>query len=205
VTLPGRLYLIGGSPFSGKSSIASALAAKHGLAEYHCDDHWGRHTREADPGKQPTLTTLAGMSPSEIFLRPLREMLRDNIAALREEFPLVLRDLSELDPNRPVIAEGMTFLPEMVAGLEHHPPAVWVVPRADFQVLHYARREWAHGIAAATSHPEEAFENWMRRDAIAARYVRLTARRCGFRVLVVDGSLNLEESTRWVERELGLA
>ncbi|HWG83922.1 MAG TPA: hypothetical protein VNT60_00465 [Deinococcales bacterium] len=198
-----RLYLLGGSPCSGKTSIADALAARHGLTAYHCDEHWQRHVQEARPVTQPTLRRLGGMSFGDVFLRPQREMIRDNLAALREEFPLVLRDLMEL--SGPAIAEGMAFLPELVARLEPRPPAVWVVPAPAFQREHHARRQWAAGLAGTTGDPERAFENWMRRDETAARYVRLTARARALPVLTVDGKHDLQHSLRWVESTLGLA
>ena len=40
-----------------------------------------------------------------------------------------------------------------------------------FRRTHYARRPWIHEILERTSQPEQAFENWMQRDADFARWL----------------------------------
>ena len=47
-----NIYCIGGSPCSGKSTIAEALAAKHGLHYFKVDDHLDKYLkRGAADGK----------------------------------------------------------------------------------------------------------------------------------------------------------
>jgi cytidylate kinase len=42
-------YRIGGSPCSGKSTIADRLAATYGMQVYRCDDAFFRHQMSIDP------------------------------------------------------------------------------------------------------------------------------------------------------------
>jgi hypothetical protein len=197
---------LGGSPCAGKSTVATLLAARHGLRLYACDDHFARHSAAADPVTAPTLARLRTASWEAIFLRPLRPMVRDAVGACREAFPMVLADLAALGPGPPVLAEGMALLPECVAALRPRPAwAAWLVPAPAFQRAHYARRAWAGALVAGLPEPARAFEHWMRRDAASARWVRAEARRRGYPVREVDAGDTVEAVAAWAARQLGLA
>lgn len=200
--LPHVLWL-GGSPCAGKSTVAALLAERHGLRLYSCDAHFDRHSAAADSSAQPTLARLRAASRAEVFLRPLRPMVRDAISACREEFPMVVADLAALPPGPPVLAEGMALLPECVAPLRPV-QAVWLVPAPGFQHAHSARREWAGSPLAGLAEPDRAFDNWMRRDEVSARWVRLQARRLRRPVCVVGDGHSIAAVTAWVELQLGL-
>jgi len=197
---------LGGSPCSGKSTATDALAARHGLQVYHCDAEFERHAREANEREHPTFRRIGAMTPEEIFLRPLAEMVRDAIELCREEFGMIEADLAALPHWPPVVAEGTALLPECVAALPHRPArAAWMVPTEPFQREHYARRPWAVALVGGLSDPSRAFDLWMGRDAAVARHVSRRATALGFEALEVDGTLTLEDSLAWVERRLGLS
>jgi hypothetical protein len=198
---------LGGTPCAGKSTVAQLLAERHGLRVYSCDAHFERHCAAADPAAQPTLAWLRGASWTEVFLRPLPLMVRDELAASRETFPMVIADLAAMPPGPPVLAEGMALLPECVASAVEEPGparAAWLVPSPLFQRAHYARREWAAALVARLADPERAFENWMRRDEISARWVRAQARHLDLPVRVVGLSDTAETIAAWVAGQLGL-
>jgi hypothetical protein len=118
-----------------------------------------------------------------------------------EQFGYLMAEL----PDGGVIAEGADLLPESLAGagvpMER---AIWIVPTPEFQRRHYAARSWVEPYLAGCPDPAAAFENWMRRDALYARHVRLSAERAGGRVLVVDGARSLEDTVSAVEQHFGL-
>jgi hypothetical protein len=185
--------------------VAALLAERHGLRLYSSDAQFDRHRGAADPVTQPTLAWLRTASWAEVFLRPLGPMVRDAIAACHEAFPMVIADLAALPGGQPLLAEGMALLPECVAALESRPPrAAWLVPAPAFQRAHYARREWATSLLAGLRESDLAFENWMRRDEVSARWVRTQARRLGCAVCAVDDGQSIEAVSGWVERQLGL-
>ena len=201
-----KVFWLGGSPCAGKSTVAALLAERHGLRLYSCDSHFDRHRLSSDIARQPTLARFRAASWAEIFLQPLSAMVRDEIAAGREEFPMVVADLAALPPGKPVLAEGTALLPECVAPLRPRPHrAAWLVPSTAFQRAHYARREWAALLVAGLPDPDRAFENWMRRDEVYARWVRAQARRFGYPVYVVDSWHAITAVTAWVEHQFGLA
>ena len=120
-----RLW-IGGSPCSGKSTIASRLSSRYGFGLYHCDEHWDRHLASASAVAQPRMCRLRGMSADEIWLRPVDDQVEDELALYQEQFPLILSDLAG-SVDRVVVAEGAALLPECVAPLITDPrQAVWI-------------------------------------------------------------------------------
>jgi shikimate kinase len=181
------VFWIGGSPCAGKSSIARLLAARHGLRHFECD---AQLTPPADPDKCGRLA------------RPPEWQAAREIEYYREQFGAVV---ASLPPDDRVLAEGTDLLPELLAG--HGVPvnqAIWIVPTPEFQLRHYARREWVAGYLAECADPVRAFDNWMRRDMLYADHVRTQAAALGATVVIVDGAASLEENAALVERHFGL-
>ena len=184
---------IGGSPCSGKSSIAAALAEQFEMTIYSCDDAWERHRTMIDAARFPVFHRLSSASCDELWMRPVDTQVSEEIDVYREEFPLILDDLLALPSDRPVLAEGAALMPHLVHGL-HIPPdrTMWLVPTPAFQREHYARRDWRHGVLAGCSDREQAWRNWMSRDIGFARFVSDEARLLDRTCITVDGSQSIE-------------
>lgn len=195
-----NLYWIGGSPCSGKSSIADDLAVTHGLTVYRCDEAFYRHQELVTPERQPVFSRLARASCDELWMRPVPRQLKEEIALYHEEFPLILADLAGIAAMRPVIAEGAALLPHLIGRLGvHRHRAIWIVPTADFQRAHYSQRTWRHEVLTDCTDKEQAWQNWMERDAGFARVAARQARELDYRVLTVDGGDSIADNTRAVE------
>jgi 2-phosphoglycerate kinase len=192
----GAVLWIGGSPCSGKSTVAAAIAAARGLPLYSCDDAFERHAVVGGP----TLKKVAGMTIGARLAQPIDVQVEDVFRLYREEFDLILRDLDAIGP---AVVEGAALLPELLAG--HGAAgdrAVWMVPTEAFQRRHYAARTWARDMVAGTADPGEAFDRWMRRDAVFAMRVAEQARELGYRVIPVDGTVAPEDLAAEVGRAL---
>lgn len=199
------VYWIGGSPCSGKSSIAEAIANKCGFASYNCDEAYFRHLEGISTDQFPRLFRAGRASPEEVWiLRSVDQQIEDEIELYREEFPLILDDLATMPPTPSIIAEGAALLPSMVAkaGISGD-RALWIVPTEAFQLEYYARRPWRHDVVKDCSDPQQAWENWMARDAGFAKAVASEANDLGFEVITVDGSRSIAETVRLVEEHFG--
>jgi hypothetical protein len=196
-----HVYWIGGSPCSGKSSIVAWLAQRHPFTTYNCDDAFGAHGTRATPEAQPALYRVTRMAWDEIWMRPPEVLLADVIAVLGEEFPMVLDDLLALPGKSPVVAEGAALMPSLVHDLLLDPGcAIWIVPSEGFQRAVYPKRgAWVEDILDQCTEPEQAFQNWMDRDASFARRVKEEARARGLAVIEADGQRTIEQMARLVE------
>lgn len=205
-----RVLWVGGSPCSGKSSVAEILSERYGLHYYPCDGHFDAHAAAATAAEQPVLERIRSLRGDALWMRPVAELVADEIAAYREEFPFVVQDLlrqtSGTEGRGVVLAEGAALLPdEVFTRCGSAVRAVWMVPSAKFQWTHYRRRDWARDVVAACSDSERAFANWMQRDIEFADWVEARARALGYACLRVDESTSLAENIRWVELHLSLA
>jgi len=198
-------YFLGGSPCSGKSSVADALAARHGFQVYCCDDSLFKHMSAADPATQPAMAKAARLDWNGLFMRPVEEQVADEIAFYHEELPLLLDEIAALPPDRPILAEGNAWLPELLVPLGVVPQRLlYLIPTPAFQQAHYARRGFIQDILAQCSDPAVAFHNWMERDARFGAVVRSQAEILGLCVIQVDGSLTLDETVALVENAFNL-
>jgi hypothetical protein len=195
-----HVFWMGGSPCSGKTSIARALVERYGMRYFDCDQAFWQHNAIVTPERQPVFYRVMHLSSEALWMRPVEQQTSEEIAIYREEFPLILKDLLALPDSQPVLAEGAALLPECVAPLLNSPrQGIWIVPTADFQLHYYSRRDWAKDYIKDTSDPQQAFQNWMQRDIHFARFVCHEAEERSMRVLVVDGACSIAENIRLVE------
>src|SRR4051794_38186163 len=110
--LLSRVYWIGGSPCSGKSTVTEALAAATGYPVYRCDDAYFQHQHLVTPEAQPVYHRLSRLAGEALWMRPVAEQIAEELILYREEFPFILADLVELTAAGPVIAEGAALLPD---------------------------------------------------------------------------------------------
>jgi hypothetical protein len=77
---------IGGSPCSGKSSIADALIAAYGFQLYRCDDAYWQHAKIVTSEKQPVFHKLSQFSlySDDLWMRPVGQQVEEEIALYRE-------------------------------------------------------------------------------------------------------------------------
>ncbi len=205
--LPHILW-IGGSPCSGKSTVADVLGERYDVQTYHVDDGIeSRHARAVEaPDEYPHMAHTLSLSRNDLWMRDADIMLRDALAFMREEFAMVRTDLAAVPSSRPILAEGCTLLPECVRALDGTARGIWMVPTEGFLRSNYTpeNRPWVNDILADCDDPDQAFANWMARDVATARYVADDAEAHGQRVVHVDGSRTIDDTVALVAHHLGL-
>jgi hypothetical protein len=198
---------LGGSPCSGKSSIARLLADRYGLRIYSCDEAFGQHRQQLTTTDQPTLYKWTHTPWAELWMQPAGVLLAEAIAAYREHLDLVMADLRRLPPSEPVLAEGTCLLPDGVQPCLPGPAAgIWLVPTEAFQRGHYPRRgPWVQEIVNQCPDPQQALRNWMDRDVAFAAWLAGRVQALGLELLVVDGQRSIPENARVVAHHFGLS
>lgn len=191
------LYMIGGSPCSGKSTIASLLARQYQLLHIKLDDLIEEMMSQVSADSQPICLLRQDRNPEE--------MADEEWSFYEEIFPYVKSYLIK-NQDRPLLVEGAGLLPHLVKELECPVPSyLCLTPTADFQKKHYRQREWVPYVLEGTTNPEKAFENWMQRDIIFAQMVRQEAMKLGYPSLVTDGSQAENQTVEEVARLLKLS
>jgi adenylate kinase family enzyme len=200
-----QAYIIGGSPCSGKSTIAEKLANEYQLGYYRVDDYYQAHVKRCNPDDHPTMYKIADMSWNEIWSRPVSLQVSEEIAYYRELFGMILDDLATYEPGKAIIFEGAALLPELIAKSDIDARKVlFMVPTKAFQIHHYSQRGFINHILKECDDPEKAFENWMMRDHQFGKEILRQAENRNYKTILVDGSQDIDELYDRVKKQFGL-
>jgi hypothetical protein len=188
-----HILWLGGTPCSGKTSVARRLAEIYALPVYHYDERAKAHEALIRPEPHPAMCAYRAMSLDERWvLRPVEAMVAATTAAWVEQFELAIDDLAAQPRHAPVLAEGPGLLPDCVAPLLASPrQALWLVPTEAFKRATQPTRGRAW--MDQTSDPTRTYENLLALDLQLARDVKRRAEELGLRVVVVDGSRSVDE------------
>ena len=129
---------------------------------------------------------LNALSGEDRWARPVPVLVDDFLDYAREQFVLVLEDLSAYPGSPPIVAEGPQLLPELVG-----PLAAFLVPTEQFQRAALARR-----------HPGRQ-PQIVQRDVLLAHAIREQATELGQRVIDVDGTLGPDDLVAQLESLFG--
>lgn len=200
-----RIYYIGGSPCSGKSTVAEIIASKFNLHYFKVDDYLYDYIAKGKEKGKAFSTKLLNMTVDEIWLRRPVEQKEEEFEIYREMFEFVINDLRQINSPEGIIAEGAAFLPELMNHIgidEYH--YICIVPTKEFQYFHYKQRPFVPYVLEGCSNKEQAFENWMERDALFAEAVKQSAEKLGYRTIVTDGKKDINYTYVQVCKAFGL-
>jgi hypothetical protein len=157
-------YWIGGGTGAGKSTVARALAVRHGLRRFAIDSFWYAYAADA-PRK----------SPDEQWLEtPPEEQAHEFEAVSRRMHVRVLEQLGTM----PTIVEGPQVQPDLVPAGDR---AAFLIPTPAFQ------RRVLEGRPMPSSDPARALRNRLVKDRLYAERIAALARDHGYPVLEIDG------------------
>jgi adenylate kinase family enzyme len=199
-----KAYVLGGSPCSGKSTIAERLEKEFGFQYYKVDDHEREHSKRSDPMLHPIMHQYATMSWDEIWMRPVQDQVEEEFEYYRERFEMIAQDLAMYHTEKPIILEGAAYLPELLA--QHHANrkcVIFLVPTKEFQLHHYRQRPWINQILKECKNPEQAFENWMMRDHLFGKKILEQARERNYRTIMVNGKQTIDQQYEKIKTHFG--
>lgn len=200
-----NVFFIGGSPCSGKSTIAEILSRKYGLHYFKVDDHLDKYTRMGAEVGYPICKKQMEMSTEQIWMRTPQVQCEEELQFYEEIFPFILQDLKKLDSGCAVITEGTAYLPNLIKqiGIPNN-KFIAMVPTEAFQIYHYSKREWVPYVLAECSNPEKAFQNWMERDILFAQEVAQRCSEVNYQCVVNNGDLTIERMEDMLKLHFGL-
>lgn len=199
-----NMFWIGGSPCSGKSTIAEMLINKYGYKYYKCDDHLDDYIKTGVKDKITIMEKFNSMNLDETWLRDVDEQVNDEILFYNEAFKFVLKDLRVNSSMQKTIVEGAGLMPHLIEAYGISSKRyVSIIPTKEFQVEKYSLREWVKEYLKNCSDPEKAFSNWMERDAKFAQKVRTDAEDRRQMLIINDGKKSIENIFSEISRYWG--
>lgn len=186
-------YWIGGSPCSGKSTLAEKFIETFECQYYKCDDHLDAYMNKGAADGSEIMKKCLTMTKDETWLRSVDELVSDEFLFYEEAFKYIIEDLKAYDTSKPIVIEGAALLPRLMrkVGIPSS-NYICIVPSADFQRSKYSERLWVNAYLEDCSNATKAFENWMDRDIRFAEIVLEEAKSLGYQTLFTDGSQSIE-------------
>lgn len=198
-------YYIGGSPCSGKSTIAEALSKKYNLHYFKVDDYLDRYMKLGATNKKKICLKVETMNPEQIWMREPLVQCEEELLIYEEIFEFILEDLKQIDCKNGIITEGAAYLPKLAKSFSIPSERyISITPSKEFQIFHYSKREWVPYVLAECSNKEKAFENWMNRDVLFAEAVQQQCKELGYVSLINNGELAVDELIDKVVSHFGL-
>jgi hypothetical protein len=178
----GRLFehvlWIGGPPGSGKTSIATRLARRHGLRWYGSDTQTWAHRDRALAAHVPAAERWESLPPAARGEAPPDELLAMSLH--RERGQMVVDDVGSLPETPLLVAEGSEVPAWVISGgLSDETRAIWLMPTPSFQRTRIA------GLP-----PGARTLYALLRDVVEGE-----TREHGAPVLTIDGTLRIDEVT----------
>lgn len=189
-----EIFYIGGSPCSGKSTVAEALAEQYGLTYFKVDDYLEDFISRGAAAGLPVCQRIMRMSADENWLRHPQAQCQEELDYYAEIAPFITDKLEELHAPR-IIAEGAAFLPCLMKDAAHY---IAITPSREFQISRYSERPWVSHVLRNCTDQEQAFANWMERDALFAEEVRRQCAQLGLPHLLTGGTISPEARLRQV-------
>lgn len=200
------IYYIGGSPCSGKSTVAKQLKTRFGLSYYKLDNYLDDYMNRLAKGGNELCVRVSALEKAGMWMRDPAEMCAEEQQIYRDMFPLVRKQLERYPANKAVVAEGAGLMPELMERLGvPQNRYICMVPTRRFQQEKYAQRSWINYYLRDSGDPKKAFSNWMERDALFAEAVQEDALWLGYQVLVTDGYTDEEQTFAAVCSAFGLS
>ena len=177
---------LGGPPASGKTTVATRLARRHGLRLYAADTRTWVHRDRALAAGIPAALRWEAMTPEQRGRSTPEQALE--LSLHRERGPMVVDDLLALPRVPLVVAEGSTLPAAAVADRAR---AVWLLPSPEFQRARLEERGLSDGARGLF--------------LLLAKTIEREAREHDVPVLVVDEAATVADTVAAVEGHLGPA
>jgi hypothetical protein len=172
---------IGGPPASGKTTVATRLARRHGLRWYNADTRTWEHRDRAIRSGSAAAIRWEALAPEERHELPPAEAFELSLHRVRG--PMVVDDLRALPRSPLAVAEGLT-LP--AAAVQDRSRALWLLPTPELQRARLEERGLSDGARAFY--------------LLLAETIEREAREHDVPILVLDGERGIDATVAAVER-----
>jgi 2-phosphoglycerate kinase len=193
-----KVYLIGGAPGAGKSTLGLALGARLGFASLTVDDFMRAAQAITTPETHPGLHPMRGVPATEYFTDSSVDRLKSDATAQHEAtWPLIERVVRlHARGERALVIEGWHIRPRMVAQLKlDNVWSGWIVPSDSvFEEREIKSAEWVR----ISSNPERLRNNLLTRSLWYNDLIRRQATALQMNILRQPGETTVDELCQMV-------
>jgi 2-phosphoglycerate kinase len=188
-----NVYLIGGAPGAGKTTLGMALAARLGIKSLTIDDLVTAGIAVTSPDTHPGLHRMRQTPYLEYYTTSsIDRLIADAIARHEASWPMVEAVVRKYaNRNSAIVIDGWHLRPDWVAQMElTNIWSGWIVTSAG--VLEEREKknvEWMKG----SSNPEKMFRNFLARSLWYNDLIEAQAAKHQMEVLSQTGSTSVEE------------
>ena len=199
------IYYIGGSPCSGKSTVAEILSEQYDLYYFKVDDFLDSYTKQGALKGYPVCRKQVELTPDQIWMRDPVLQCTEELIYYEEVFEFIERDLEQIKNVNGVITEGAAYVPGLIRDAQiPENRYLSITPTKEFQLFHFRKRTFVPYILRGCSNMEKAFDNWMERDILFAGEVRKQCGETGYTSVINDGSMEIAGLSNLVAAHFGL-
>ncbi len=187
-----KLYIIGGRPCSGKTTIAHKLGLKSGLEVIYGDLFALAMVHTSDSTNQELLKW-KNQALIDILQDDPNKLAIDYINFHKELNPLILKELLSKG-NKDLILEGTNFLPEFVKELEKHfdVEVQYIKTSDDFVNEKYVTRDYVIELLKHDN-GQNALLNLLERDRLYSKYMYKSAHENNYDVFEIMDNIDFEK------------
>lgn len=199
-----NIYYIGGSPCSGKSTMAEILAKKYDLHYFKVDDYIDKYLQLGAEKGYEICKKMSAMSWDEIWMRDPVLQCAEEVQWYEEIFGFVQEDLNNIVCKKAIITEGAAYMPKLMLGINiPYNRYFSLTPEREFQIFHYSKREFVPYILRDCTDKETAFTNWMNRDILFAKEVQKQCEITGYKSMINKGERSVEKMVDEIGKHFG--
>lgn len=198
-----RLYLLGGRPCSGKTTLAYNLGKKYNIDVEYLDVFAQECINKSTP-KTPNIYRWKNKDIVEVLQKNPRVLFDEYIRFYEEVFPLFIKHLERLEQDQ-IILEASLLLPKFTDVLKEsfEITVCYLITDDDFVREQYLKRDY---VIEMISKPKgrEALNNLLERDSLFAKYINSELEKYLLPSLQIKTEVDIKVNIKNIERILGL-
>jgi 2-phosphoglycerate kinase len=187
---------IGGPTDSGKTTLATYIAKMKGYQYYSSDQTGGEHLRKlAQTNTKHKKYIESVLDVDERWTGyTAEEIAEQSMEIARERFQFVIEDLIELPNHTPIIAEGLSFTPEIIYPvMTSEYQGIWLMPTQE--IMEKSFRKKASFLKSRMGDQAETTINHLLQVSIYLMdVIKSQAEQCGCKVYEIGEKKTIEEN-----------
>ncbi|MCM1989079.1 hypothetical protein [Oceanirhabdus seepicola] len=198
-----ELYLLGGRPCSGKTTLSYYLGQKHKIEVRYLDVFAQKCINESTIDT-PNIYRWKDKDLVDVLQKKPDILFNEYLGFYEEMFPMLFDELDSIKEKK-VILEGSIFLPKFIDTLKekYDVNICYLVTDDDFVKEKYIKRDYVQDMLTKPN-GEIAVTNLLERDSIFANYIANEIEKYSLPRIHIKSGNDIEKELSALEKILGL-